>query len=98
MPRRRIAVRSRFYRLIDRSGPCWVWLGARTAAGYGALNVDGCARPAHRVSWELHLCALPESARIRQRCGERACVRPDHLELDRGARDAIAADRQLWPG
>ena len=81
MPRRKIALKSRFYRFIERTETCWTWTGGRTRSGYGAMGVEGRARLAHRVSWELHRWPLPEGARLRHLCANRACVRPEHLEI-----------------
>lgn len=79
MPRRTIRVSSRFWRKVDRSAECWLWTGARTAQGYGALSVGGKSVAAHRVSWLLSRGTLPEGNRIGHVCASRLCVRPEHL-------------------
>lgn len=72
---------------------CWEWTGARTKDGYGHLKIDGKARRAHRVLYQLlvgpipdgldldHLCHTRDASCVGGRaCPHRRCVRPDHLE------------------
>jgi hypothetical protein len=81
MPRRKIRLSSRFSRHVEQTPDCWNWTGARTGSGYGALSVDGRAVAAHRVAWVLAHGPVGPDDRIFHRCGNRVCVRPDHLEL-----------------
>jgi hypothetical protein len=46
---------------------CWIW----TETG----------RPARRTSWLLERGTRPGGRRLEQRCGNDACVNPDHLHL-----------------
>lgn len=65
--------------LIDASG-CWLWTGAKKAAGYGNFMVrKGHIASAHRVSWELHKGQIPDGLWILHRCDNPSCVNPDHL-------------------
>lgn len=91
MPRRTIRVSSRFWRKVDRSAECWLWLGARTNAGYGALSVGGKCVGAHRVAWLLSRGELPEGQRVTHLCGNRSCVRPEHLRAQRAAVPTLAS-------
>ena len=43
------------------------------------LSGGGQATPAHRVSWELHRGPLAPRQQVHHACGNRACVRPEHL-------------------
>lgn len=47
---------------------CWIWTEART--------------PARRTAWLLNRGARPAGRRLMQRCGNEACVNPDHLALE----------------
>lgn len=83
MPRRKIRLSSRFSRNVEQTPGCWNWIGARTGSGYGALSVEGRAVPAHRVAWLLANGPVGPDERIFHACGNRLCVRPEHLELVR---------------
>jgi len=72
---------ARFWRHVRKTEGCWIWEGALNDSGYGRVKVYGAIRSAHRVAYELSFAHIPKNAWVRQRCGERACCRPDHLEL-----------------
>ena len=43
----------RFWPKVDRTGECWVWIGAHTRGGYGNF-FDGTRHVrSHRFSWAL---------------------------------------------
>jgi hypothetical protein len=84
-------------RLLDKVvagwGGCWIWTGYLTPKGYGRFTYLGNSRPAHRVSYELHVGPIPEGLEIDHLCHTRSagcsgdsscphrrCVNPDHLE------------------
>lgn len=57
-----------------------MWLGPRDRQGYGLLRQGGRRLMAHRVSYQAHRGPIPPGHEVGHLCGERACVRPDHLE------------------
>ena len=82
MPRHTIRVSSRFWRKVARGPDCWLWTGARTSAGYGAILSDGKVVAAHRLSWSLARGApLVGDLRVLHLCPNRLCVRPEHLHV-----------------
>jgi hypothetical protein len=71
----------RFWGHVRKGPGCWIWRGALNDSGYGRVKVHGAIRSVHRVAYELAFGPIPENAWVRQRCGERACCRPGHLEV-----------------
>jgi DNA-binding CsgD family transcriptional regulator len=75
----------RFEAMVRKGPQCWDWIGS-TVDGYGqfGFQVPGYGRqmiPAHRFAWETANGVIPDKADVLHRCGNRACVRPDHLVL-----------------
>jgi len=62
-------------------GPCHIWTAGRTAKGYGTVRspIDGRARPAHRVLWELAHGPIPAGHDVHHRCHNGSCVNVEHL-------------------
>lgn len=67
----------RFFEKVYMTSECWPWLGNCTHDGYGRLG----GVLAHRISYERFVGAIPDGFEIDHLCRNRACVRPDHLEL-----------------
>ena len=69
------------YELVPFSG-CWLWKAALDGNGYGQIAVyHQGARPAHRVSYELHKGKIPDGLWVLHRCDVPCCVNPEHLFL-----------------
>lgn len=73
----------RFWSLVHRrKRGCWLWMGNLGDLGYGRVKVGGRLRAAHRVAYALaHDVVLSPSVIVRQKCGERRCCNPAHLEM-----------------
>lgn len=63
------------YRVNELTG-CWIWIGLKTANGYGRL--DGTT--AHRVYYKKFIGEVPPGHEIDHLCERRDCVNPEHLE------------------
>lgn len=78
---------------ITQSG-CWQWTAARTARGYGQSWLNGGVVPAHRLMAHLvYGGVLGTKKQALHRCGNRACINPDHLyvgDASANQRDAVA--------
>jgi hypothetical protein len=91
-----MSVEDRFWSKVDRSGRCWHWTASTGRQGYGRFTVlRGVVVRAHHFAWALLRGPLPESARVLQRCGDRLCVRAEHLYL--GARVRSSSRRRRRP-
>jgi hypothetical protein len=73
-------------RLADRvlSSPgdgCSGWGGKRNAEGYPVLLVEGVFRRADELAWELAFEPVVPGMYLIHQCGNRECVRVEHLNL-----------------
>lgn len=59
---------------------CWIWQGSVNCDGYGRIQHNRVSWPAHRLSYDLHVGGLRADANVIQRCGDRRCVNPEHLQ------------------
>lgn len=71
---------NRYWAKIERTDSCWLWIGAKGAAGYGQIRKNYRYLPAHRVVYEALVGPIPVGLTIDHLCRNRACVNPDHLE------------------
>jgi hypothetical protein len=65
-------------------GDCWMWRGGLSEDGYGRLGgwkqgKHYRQKQAHRVAYECWVGPIPEGHRVIQKCGNPACINPDHL-------------------
>jgi hypothetical protein len=73
----------RFWKHVQKTDSCWLWMGYRNPKGYGQIQVGSLDKPramlAHRLSWEMHRGPLDKNVPLMHRCDTPACVNPDHL-------------------
>jgi hypothetical protein len=81
MPYPATPIEDRFWSQVRKTPTCWLWTGA-CIEGYGVIHPghrgSGVIR-AHRLSYKLEFDDYDPALDVRQKCGNRACVRPDHL-------------------
>jgi hypothetical protein len=78
------SVEERFWSKVDKSGECWLWLGAKGDKGHGLFWFAGRQDGAHRVSYILAHGPIPDGFWVLHNCpdgDEPSCVRPAHLWL-----------------
>lgn len=68
-------------KVVKLESGCWVWTGARTAAGYGEISFEGRPVFTHIKVYEHHFGQVPDGMLVRHSCDNPPCVRPDHLLL-----------------
>ena len=59
---------------------CWIWQRARYRSGYGFVSPRSGHHLAHRLAFALWRGPFPPGLESDHLCGQRECVRPDHLE------------------
>jgi len=69
-------------RMAKDDNGCWVWSGARSADGYGAISVHGKVMYVHRVAAALfHVLDGQDGLCVLHTCDNPSCFNPDHLWL-----------------
>jgi HNH endonuclease len=74
------AVTETFWDMVEPTGFCWNWMGAKTSRGYGQKQWEGRVQNAHRVSYELLVGPVETGLVIDHLCRNHSCVNPDHLD------------------
>lgn len=60
---------------------CWLWTANALPSGYGNFWFRGKHGYAHRASYEMFRCEIPEGMQVCHKCDVPSCVNPDHLFL-----------------
>lgn len=92
------ALEARIISRLDVRGPddCWLWLGAKSSAGYGMIVVDGETYGVHRLAFELRNGKLPSKIFVCHTCDTPLCGNLRHLfsgTTTDNLRDAAAKKR-----
>lgn len=76
-----LTLEQRFWAKVNKDTPsgCWEWTGATSGYGYGQIGIGKKRQKAHRVSWELVNCPIPDGMELDHLCSNPKCVNPYHL-------------------
>jgi hypothetical protein len=79
----------------ERTSHCWIWKHQVSNSGYGKTTLADLhgtyTESAHRISYLAFVGPLKRDDIVRQTCGRRLCVNPDHLVLGEHADHENAA-------
>ena len=73
---------ARFWSKVNKTDTCWLWTGWNKNER-GVFSTFQNRKPIHcaphRVSWKLCFGDIPNDMRLKQSCGNKLCVNPQHL-------------------
>jgi hypothetical protein len=92
----RSSAEERYLSRVDRSGmdECWLWLGAKSASGYGTISIKDRTVTAHRFGYRLHFGSIPDGLLVCHSCDNRLCQNPNHWFLGTYLDNRRDADRK----
>jgi hypothetical protein len=71
--------RARFWKKVEITKDCWIWMGEKSEKGYGYFLFRGKKVRAHRLVYEWLFGIISDSLSICHHCDTPACVNPGHL-------------------
>ena len=71
---------TRFWRKVNKTEECWIWVGARTNKGYGHAWIRGRVCYAHRTSYTWANGPIPRGMTLDHLCRNRAFAAAAHPE------------------
>jgi hypothetical protein len=93
-----VPAEKRFWKYVEKTPTCWIWVGGITGAGYGAFrDKNRTYISAHKFSWKYHFGEIEKGKELCHRCDNPPCVNPNHLWLGtakENAEDSCAKNRR----
>lgn len=72
---------AKFWQKVDKSGSCWIYVGAVESNGYGYPSWRKGHKLAHRLAYELAKGPIPKGMLVCHTCDTPPCCNPEHLFL-----------------
>ena len=85
---------SHIWEKVQKTETCWLWVGG-TSGGYPSIRWNKKGEPVARLVYELVHKVDAGKKFVRQTCGNKLCVRPDHLYLHYTTLDPIVGSERL---
>jgi len=84
MTQKQIKLQAMTHRQDDTG--CWIWNGQISNSGYGRLKEMRDDKrivmvSAQTASYTAFISPVPDGYLVKQHCGNRLCINPEHLEL-----------------
>ena len=91
-------IEERFWAKVKKTDDCWEWMACKEPDGSGRIGIDNKTVIAHRLSWELTYGSIPDCLMVIHTCGNKSCVRPDHLSLGTydDIHEKIPLEKRFW--
>lgn len=89
------AEKERFNSKWKKVGQCYLWQGPLDKDGYGSFFFRRRNRRAHRVAYYYNIGDIPQGFWVDHLCGNRNCVRSDHLRLVTPKQNALENSRSV---
>jgi uncharacterized protein YjiS (DUF1127 family) len=83
--------------ITNNINDCWLWTRACFSNGYGAFQLEGKQKRAHRMAWEIIYGSIPNGLCVCHKCDVRLCCNPLHLFLatsEENTQDKVSKGRQ----
>lgn len=79
---------------VDKTDNCWLWTGA-TSGGYPSVRWNGKGSTVARVLYRELYGDPPHNRFVRTTCGDKLCVRPEHLYLCYTTMDSVIGAERI---
>ena len=68
----------KFWTMIDKTTPCWLWTGP-ASGGYPRFCLNGVTRQCSTIAYEELIGPVMPGKRLIHSCSNILCVNPDHM-------------------